>query len=186
MFQQERMSGLMHMIDEQLQALRLLWKNKRQVAWIINSMDHQFVDIYYTLQNSHAHHTAIQWTQIFLPHTYTKNTQLLFQTLNLGMVVLSALMIWKSLMVVTKSESPVVVVLRCVAISLTQDISTEFAYRKHRICICSGSMEPAFQRGDILFLNNQVNYINSSVWTTCSTGRSVNYLFVWLIELQPI
>ena len=39
-------------------------------------------------------------------------------------------MIWKSLIVVTKSESPVVVVL-------------------------SGSMEPAFQRGDILFLNNQ-------------------------------
>lgn len=46
------------------------------------------------------------------------------------MIVFSALMIWKSLMVVTKSESPVVVVL-------------------------SGSMEPAFQRGDILFLNNQ-------------------------------
>merc|ERR1719197_1908931 len=79
------MSGLMHMVDEQVQALRLLWKNKRQ---------------------------------------------LLFQILNLGMVVLSALMIWKSLMFITKSESPVVVVL-------------------------SGSMEPAFQRGDILFLNNQ-------------------------------
>ena len=45
------------------------------------------------------------------------------------MIVLSALMIWKSLMVLTKSESPVVVVL-------------------------SGSMEPAFQRGDILFLSN--------------------------------
>ena len=39
-------------------------------------------------------------------------------------------MIWKGLMFITKSESPVVVVL-------------------------SGSMEPAFQRGDILFLNNQ-------------------------------
>ncbi|GMI34490.1 hypothetical protein TrCOL_g1259 [Triparma columacea] len=55
---------------------------------------------------------------------------LLFQLLNLSMIVFSALMIWKSLIVVTKSESPVVVVL-------------------------SGSMEPAFQRGDILFLNNQ-------------------------------
>lgn len=45
--------------------------------------------------------------------------QLAFQGLNLAMIVLSALMIWKSLMVVTKSESPVVVVLRqvvyCVA-----------------------------------------------------------------------
>ena len=45
------------------------------------------------------------------------------------MVVLSALMIWKGLMAFTASESPVVVVL-------------------------SGSMEPAFQRGDILFLTN--------------------------------
>ena len=44
------------------------------------------------------------------------------------MIVFSALMIWKSLMVVTSSESPVVVVL-------------------------SGSMEPAFHRGDILFLH---------------------------------
>jgi len=56
--------------------------------------------------------------------------QFLFQALNLAMIVFSALMIWKGLMFVTKSESPVVVVL-------------------------SGSMEPAFQRGDILFLNNQ-------------------------------
>merc|ERR1719498_2322167 len=54
---------------------------------------------------------------------------LAFQGLNLAMIVFSALMIWKSLMVCTRSESPVVVVL-------------------------SGSMEPAFQRGDILFLSN--------------------------------
>jgi hypothetical protein len=52
--------------------------------------------------------------------------QLAHQVINLGLIVTSALMIWKSLMVVTNSESPVVVVL-------------------------SGSMEPAFQRGDILF-----------------------------------
>lgn len=50
------------------------------------------------------------------------------QVLNLAMIVLSAIMIWKSLIVVTGSESPVVVVL-------------------------SGSMRPAFDRGDILFLN---------------------------------
>merc|ERR1719484_160803 len=59
---------------------------------------------------------------------------LLSQALNLGMIVFSALMIWKGLMFWTKAESPVVVVL-------------------------SGSMEPAFQRGDILFLNNQDNPI---------------------------
>uniref|UniRef100_M4BYK1 Signal peptidase complex catalytic subunit SEC11 n=1 Tax=Hyaloperonospora arabidopsidis (strain Emoy2) TaxID=559515 RepID=M4BYK1_HYAAE len=46
------------------------------------------------------------------------------------MVVLTALMIWKGLMMFTESESPVVVVL-------------------------SGSMEPAFQRGDILYLDNR-------------------------------
>jgi len=51
----------------------------------------------------------------------------LTQVLNLACIVFSALMLWKFLMVVTKSESPVVVVL-------------------------SGSMEPGFQRGDILFL----------------------------------
>ena len=44
-----------------------------------------------------------------------------------GLIVTSALIIWKSLMIATGSESPVVVVL-------------------------SGSMEPAFYRGDILFL----------------------------------
>lgn len=55
--------------------------------------------------------------------------QLYYQALNFGMIVSSALMIWKGLMVVTGSESPIVVVL-------------------------SGSMEPAFYRGDLLFLTN--------------------------------
>jgi len=55
--------------------------------------------------------------------------QLYYQMLNFAMIVSSALMIWKGLMVVTGSESPIVVVL-------------------------SGSMEPAFYRGDLLFLTN--------------------------------
>jgi len=55
--------------------------------------------------------------------------QLYYQVLNFAMIVSSALMIWKGLMVVTGSESPIVVVL-------------------------SGSMEPAFYRGDLLFLTN--------------------------------
>ncbi|KAF3521072.1 hypothetical protein DY000_02059821 [Brassica cretica] len=54
--------------------------------------------------------------------------QLLTQAISLGMIVTSALIIWKALMCVTGSESPVVVVL-------------------------SGSMEPGFKRGDILFLH---------------------------------
>ncbi|VDK44794.1 unnamed protein product [Anisakis simplex] len=55
--------------------------------------------------------------------------QLLYQGLNFAMIICSAVMIWKGLMVVTGSESPIVVVL-------------------------SGSMEPAFYRGDLLMLTN--------------------------------
>ncbi|XP_047322148.1 signal peptidase complex catalytic subunit SEC11A-like [Impatiens glandulifera] len=54
--------------------------------------------------------------------------QVLSQVISLGMIVTSALIIWKGLMCLTGSESPVVVVL-------------------------SGSMEPGFKRGDILFLH---------------------------------
>ncbi|KAH0463439.1 hypothetical protein IEQ34_008021 [Dendrobium chrysotoxum] len=54
--------------------------------------------------------------------------QLLTQAVTLGIILSSALMIWKGLMCITGSESPVVVVL-------------------------SESMEPGFQRGDILFLH---------------------------------
>ena len=58
-----------------------------------------------------------------LKDSYTKVTvfflsffrfQLYYQVLNFGMIVSSALMIWKGLMVVTGSESPIVVVLRYV------------------------------------------------------------------------
>jgi signal peptidase I len=62
--------------------------------------------------------------------------QLLLQVLSLLLIITSALIIWKSLCLYTNSESPVVVVL-------------------------SGSMEPAFKRGDILFLslkNNDDDY----------------------------
>ena len=44
--------------------------------------------------------------------------QLYYQVLNFGMIVSSALMIWKGLMVVTGSESPIVVVLRWVSQTL--------------------------------------------------------------------
>jgi hypothetical protein len=49
---------------------------------------------------------------IELKKLWANKRQLSFQALNLAMIVFSALMIWKGLMVVTKSESPVVVVLR--------------------------------------------------------------------------
>ncbi|KAF8647303.1 hypothetical protein AX16_006765 [Volvariella volvacea WC 439] len=57
---------------------------------------------------------------------------LLLQVLNFASVIASGLMIWKGLGLVTNSESPIVVVL-------------------------SGSMEPAFYRGDLLFLTNPAN-----------------------------
>ena len=47
----------------------------------------------------------------YLAYT-TAHIQLFYQVLNFGMIVSSALMIWKGLMVVTGSESPIVVVLR--------------------------------------------------------------------------
>ncbi|KAF8892979.1 hypothetical protein BD779DRAFT_1669993 [Infundibulicybe gibba] len=55
--------------------------------------------------------------------------QVLLQILNFASVITSGLMIWKGLGLITNSESPIVVVL-------------------------SGSMEPAFYRGDLLFLTN--------------------------------
>src|SRR5690242_18655748 len=58
-----------------------------------------------------------------------KPRQYITQLVQLGMVVCSALAIWKSLMILTVSESPIVVVL-------------------------SGSMEPTMWRGDLLFLTN--------------------------------
>ncbi|KAF8964790.1 hypothetical protein BDZ97DRAFT_1904293 [Flammula alnicola] len=56
----------------------------------------------------------------------------LLQVLNFASVIASGLMIWKGLGIITNSESPIVVVL-------------------------SGSMEPAFYRGDLLFLTNPAN-----------------------------
>lgn len=55
--------------------------------------------------------------------------QWIFQVLSFGLIIASALTIWKGLILATGSESPIVVVL-------------------------SGSMEPAFQRGDLLLLTN--------------------------------
>lgn len=57
------------------------------------------------------------------------------QGLTMAMVLSSAFALWKLLAIVTLSHSPLVVVL-------------------------SGSMEPAFQRGDILFLWNREEYVD--------------------------
>ncbi|KAI9783548.1 MAG: Signal peptidase complex catalytic subunit [Geoglossum umbratile] len=56
--------------------------------------------------------------------------QLATQVLNFGLILSTAFMLWKGLSIVSDSPSPIVVVL-------------------------SGSMEPAFQRGDLLFLWNR-------------------------------
>ena len=54
--------------------------------------------------------------------------QMITQIVFIGIVVSSALMMWKGLMLVTNSESPILVVV-------------------------TGGMEPSFHRGDILFVN---------------------------------
>jgi signal peptidase I len=56
--------------------------------------------------------------------------QMLAQVLNFALILSTAFMMWKGLSVAADSPSPIVVVL-------------------------SGSMEPAFQRGDILLLWNR-------------------------------
>lgn len=60
----------------------------------------------------------------------TNPRHLAAQILNFGLVLSTAFMMWKGLGLITDSPSPIVVVL-------------------------SGSMEPAFQRGDLLFLWNR-------------------------------
>ncbi|KAJ3137609.1 Signal peptidase complex catalytic subunit S11C [Geranomyces variabilis] len=75
--------------------------------------------------------------------------QLAQQALNFCLIVSSALMIWKGLSVVTNSESPIVVVL-------------------------SESMEPAFARGDLLFL------------TLPSTPVTIGDICVFKIQDKPI
>lgn len=59
-----------------------------------------------------------------------KPRQLATQLLSFALVLSTAFMLWKGLSIATDSPSPIVVVL-------------------------SGSMEPAFQRGDLLFLWNR-------------------------------
>ncbi|KAG8898126.1 Signal peptidase complex catalytic subunit [Tulasnella sp. 417] len=61
--------------------------------------------------------------------TYTDVSQSMLQALNFATVITTGLMIWKGLGLALNNESPIVVVL-------------------------SESMEPAFARGDLLFLHN--------------------------------
>lgn len=74
--------------------------------------------------------------------------QILSQAISLGMVISSALIIWKGLIYITGSESPVVVVL-------------------------SGSMEPGFKRGDILFLYMNKDPIRAGQIVVFNDGRDV-------------
>lgn len=66
----------------------------------------------------------------FLSSGTTNVRQSVAQVLNFGLVLSTAFMMWKGLSIFSASDSPIVVVL-------------------------SGSMEPAFQRGDLLFLWNR-------------------------------
>merc|ERR1712070_517237 len=74
-----------------------------------------------------ADSVVTEFKDMFLSLRRMDKREYMHQMMTLGMVICSALMIWKFLMLTTMSESPVVVVL-------------------------SGSMEPGFSRGDILYL----------------------------------
>uniref|UniRef100_F6X2P5 Signal peptidase complex catalytic subunit SEC11 n=1 Tax=Equus caballus TaxID=9796 RepID=F6X2P5_HORSE len=92
--------------------------------------------------------------------------QLYYQVLNFAMIVSSALMIWKGLIVLTGSESPIVVVLSmaCQVVPCPHPGSELANPGLPRSGTCElnccatrpalGSMEPAFHRGDLLFLTN--------------------------------
>jgi signal peptidase len=78
--------------------------------------------------------------------------------LNFASVLASGLMIYKGLGLITNTESPIVVVLRYVDPSL-DELPLPHA-RAEFFCSSksySGSMEPAFHRGDLLFLINPPN-----------------------------
>lgn len=77
--------------------------------------------------------------------SFSDNPRLLLaQCLNFALVLSTAFMMWKGLSVLSSSPSPIVVVL-------------------------SGSMEPAFQRGDILLLWNR------NLWSETKIGEVVVY-----------
>lgn len=97
---------------------------------------------------------------------------MLLQIVNFMSVLASGLMIWKGLGLLTNTQSPIVVVLSCVLFftvrlwRLTHPVRTYIcAYITHisymhlthlpgKWCAYSGSMEPAFYRGDLLFLTH--------------------------------
>jgi signal peptidase I len=66
------------------------------------------------------------------------------------MIISSALMVWKGLALYTNSESPIVVVLRYQSRYFNHLF--DLILNKFIFYFFSGSMEPAFYRGDLLFL----------------------------------
>lgn len=96
-------------------------------------------NIHWQLRVAPKNHTCLQSRNPSTQHLLIKMfssisnlqpRQLAAQVLNFALVLSTAFMLWKGLSVFTDSSSPIVVVL-------------------------SGSMEPAFQRGDLLFLWNR-------------------------------
>lgn len=90
-----------------------------------------------------------------------KVRKMLVQGASLTMIVGSALMIWKTLMVLTLSESPVVVVL-------------------------SGSMEPLYYRGDILFLYNRDEKVSTGDVVVYQNGEEEIPIVHRIIAAQEI
>uniref|UniRef100_A0A0E0NN76 signal peptidase I n=1 Tax=Oryza rufipogon TaxID=4529 RepID=A0A0E0NN76_ORYRU len=82
----------------------------------------------------------------------------LVHLITLGMVISSALMIWKGLIIMTGSESPLVVVL-------------------------SESMELGFERGDILFLQMSKHPIRTGDIVVFNDGREIPIVHRVIVEV---
>ena len=85
-----------------------------------------------------------------------KPRQILSQILNFALILGTAFMIWKGLSVATNSPSPIVVVLSGRYASSSSSSPRQRVCGKQTDTFGGGcSMEPAFQRGDLLFLWNR-------------------------------
>ncbi len=108
-----------------------------------------------------------------LKKLWANKRQLTFQLLNLAMIVFSALMIWKALMFATRVRLLMLYVVLFYAQPNSRVLNSWFILSRviylfftilaqsesPVVVVLSGSMEPAFQRGDILFLNNSVDKV---------------------------
>lgn len=111
---------------EQQDGLFTALQHQVNLRGVVNDNTHPAAYGNLNITNRHSHNP----NEMFSSLASLQPRQLAAQVLNFALVLSTAFMLWKGLSVFTNSSSPIVVVL-------------------------SGSMEPAFERGDLLFLWNR-------------------------------